>query len=229
MHPTSGNHHIKPLPRSVEEGTTGLQRGHRTSAHILLEDWPILSSIYLGVESLAQFVKDGLRVSDYPIKLSKGQEQKFSENVSRFWNSFSDQNLVLDAIVLNKLVDSYLKNMHSLHPFLDVHTLRNSVSRFGQQYSTLHNSQVENSEDNAIVLLVLALGEVLSYEWWDYSDSRPGISYFVLATRILEHKSGINTIARAQAHLLAALYLGQFADTLKSWDHISIACEIVLT
>ena len=152
------------------------------------------------------------------MKLSESQEQNLGQNVYQVLDNrkFSDQCLGLDTSVLNKFVDSYLENMHSLHPFLDVCALRNSVSRFGQQYPNLLGSQAEISVDKAIILLVLALGEVLKNDWWNSSHSRPGMPYFVWATRILEQQPGQNTITHAQAHILAALYLGQFSDILKS-------------
>ncbi|KAF2195515.1 hypothetical protein K469DRAFT_681823 [Zopfia rhizophila CBS 207.26] len=59
-------------------------------------------------------------------------------------------------------------------------------------------------------------------------DHMPGMAYFSYATDILGNQQGGNTIAHAQANLLAALYLGQFARVLESWSWISNACRVCL-
>ncbi|KAF2687795.1 hypothetical protein K458DRAFT_170339 [Lentithecium fluviatile CBS 122367] len=69
----------------------------------------------------------------------------------------------------------------------------------------------------------------------DDSDSRPrnidvlpGMAYFSYATDILGNQQGGNTVAHAQAMLLAALYLSQFARVLESWSWINNACRVCL-
>lgn len=69
----------------------------------------------------------------------------------------------------------------------------------------------------------------------DASDTRarnidilPGMAYFSYATDILGNQNGGNTIAHAQAMLLAALYLGQFGRVLESWSWTNNACRICL-
>lgn len=59
-------------------------------------------------------------------------------------------------------------------------------------------------------------------------DILPGMGYFAYATDILGNHQGGNTVAHAQAMILAALYLGQFARVLESWSWINNACRIVL-
>ncbi|KAF2268499.1 hypothetical protein CC78DRAFT_372218 [Lojkania enalia] len=59
-------------------------------------------------------------------------------------------------------------------------------------------------------------------------DCMPGMGYFCYATDILGNQQGGNTIAHAQAMLLAALYLGQFARVLESWSWINNACRVCL-
>ncbi|KAF2115552.1 hypothetical protein BDV96DRAFT_646544 [Lophiotrema nucula] len=59
-------------------------------------------------------------------------------------------------------------------------------------------------------------------------DSMPGMAYFSYATDILGNQQGGNTIGHAQAMLLAALYLGQFARVLESWSWINNACRVCL-
>jgi hypothetical protein len=57
-------------------------------------------------------------------------------------------------------------------------------------------------------------------------DILPGMAYFSYATDILGNQQGGNTIGHAQAHLLAGLYLGQFARVLESWSWIHNACRV---
>ncbi|KAF1942436.1 hypothetical protein EJ02DRAFT_168438 [Clathrospora elynae] len=59
-------------------------------------------------------------------------------------------------------------------------------------------------------------------------DVLPGMAYYAYATDILGNQQGGNTVAHAQAMLLAALYLSQFARVLESWSWINNACRVVL-
>ncbi|CAI6335321.1 unnamed protein product [Periconia digitata] len=59
-------------------------------------------------------------------------------------------------------------------------------------------------------------------------DIIPGMAYFSLATDIMGNNTAGNTVAHAQANLLAALYIAQFARVMESWSWISNACRIAL-
>jgi hypothetical protein len=59
-------------------------------------------------------------------------------------------------------------------------------------------------------------------------DKLPGMAYFSYATDILGNHVGGNTVAHAQANLLAALYVAQYARVLESWSWINCACRICL-
>lgn len=59
-------------------------------------------------------------------------------------------------------------------------------------------------------------------------DILPGMAYFAYATDILGNQQGGNTVAHAQAMILAALYLSQFARVLESWSWINNACRVVM-
>ncbi|KAF1831715.1 hypothetical protein BDW02DRAFT_571770 [Decorospora gaudefroyi] len=59
-------------------------------------------------------------------------------------------------------------------------------------------------------------------------DILPGMAYYAYATDILGNQQGGNTTAHAQANLLAALYVSQFARVLESWSWINNACRIIL-
>ena len=201
--------------------------------------------------------------------------------------------------VLWELYDSYIENIHKLHPFMNASKLRRMIKEFSEQYSpdvnakhtgspaanALANHQlsqslkrkrsssaygepysakgaIERSLRNALVLLVLALGKVCAHHdplpspqsdkmsytnggWGvhangsfnsDISDDNrprnvdilPGMGYFAYATDILGNQQGGNTVAHAQAMILAALYLSQFARVLESWSWINNACRVVL-
>lgn len=59
-------------------------------------------------------------------------------------------------------------------------------------------------------------------------DILPGMAYFSYATDILGNQQGGNDVAHAQAMLLAALYLSQYARVLESWSWINNACRVCL-
>ncbi|KAF1351537.1 hypothetical protein EJ07DRAFT_168937 [Lizonia empirigonia] len=201
--------------------------------------------------------------------------------------------------VLWELYDSYIENIHKLHPFMNAGELRKMIKEFSEQYSpdinakhtgsptanALANHQlsqgrkrkrsgsafgepysakgaIERSLRNALVLLVLALGKVCAHHeplpspqsdkmshtnggWGVHADGSfnsdtsddnrprnvdalPGMGYFAYATDILGNQQGGNTVAHAQAMILAALYLSQFARVLESWSWINNACRVAL-
>jgi hypothetical protein len=59
-------------------------------------------------------------------------------------------------------------------------------------------------------------------------DIMPGMAYFSYATDILGNQQGGHTVAHAQAMILAALYISQFARVLESWSWINSACRITM-
>ncbi len=59
-------------------------------------------------------------------------------------------------------------------------------------------------------------------------DLLPGMAYYAYATDILGNQQGGNTVTHAQAMLLAALFLSQYARVLESWNWINNACRIAL-
>jgi hypothetical protein len=203
------------------------------------------------------------------------------------------------AKVVDDLLQSYIDNMHNLHPLLNrpklqkmvrdfkeqyspdarpmpvaspaAHQLNPSLKRkrsssgFGEPYSS--RGAIERSLRNAIILLVLALGKVCSYKknlpspqsdkcpqpsgaWGSFNhgsqtngsfnsdssddgrprniDIMPGMAYFSYATDILGNQQGGHTVAHAQAMILAALYISQFARVLESWSWINSACRITM-
>ncbi|KAF9728474.1 hypothetical protein PMIN04_010457 [Paraphaeosphaeria minitans] len=59
-------------------------------------------------------------------------------------------------------------------------------------------------------------------------DLLPGMAYFAYATDILGNQPGGHTVVHAQAMILAALYIGQFARVLESWSWINSACRVIV-
>ncbi|KAH8699411.1 hypothetical protein GQ44DRAFT_632756 [Phaeosphaeriaceae sp. PMI808] len=59
-------------------------------------------------------------------------------------------------------------------------------------------------------------------------DILPGMAYFSYATDILGYQQAGNTVGHAQAMILAALYVSQFARVLESWSWINNACRITM-
>jgi hypothetical protein len=214
-----------------------------------------------------------------------------------------DGKLDFNSCILGELYESYITNIHNLHPFMDPNKIRRMFQGFSEQYSpdvksnsaasalaksfTSHSNQglktersgsgfsepysskgaMERSLRNAIVLLILALGKVCSYKEQlpspqsdkvtamngahglhkesshasdnlssDTADDHrprnidilPGMAYFACATDILGNQQGGNTVAHAQAMILAALYLSQYARVMESWSRINDACRITM-
>tara|TARA_R110002003_G_scaffold63_13_gene5880 strand:- start:2819 stop:4255 length:1437 start_codon:yes stop_codon:yes gene_type:complete len=59
-------------------------------------------------------------------------------------------------------------------------------------------------------------------------DLLPGMAYFSYATDILGNQQGGHTVGHAQAMILAALYINQFARVLESWSWINSACRVIV-
>jgi hypothetical protein len=124
-------------------------------------------------------------------------------------------------------------------------------STFGEPHTP--HSASERSLHNCIVLLVLALGQVCSFkEPLPYPASNevanptgsfssigpedhgprniehlPGLVCYSYASDILEKHRGY-TVGHAQANILAALFIGQYARVMESWNWIRNACQIAM-
>jgi Fungal Zn(2)-Cys(6) binuclear cluster domain len=96
---------------------------------------------------------------------------------------------------------------------------------------------IDHSISKAIVLLVLALGQICAHKTplirplsastgiqKNNVNVIPGLMYYHLAAEIISRYAGQTDIIYTQASLLAALYMGQLAQTLASYQHIWNAC-----
>ncbi|KAH3938328.1 hypothetical protein HBI81_260710 [Parastagonospora nodorum] len=184
---------------------------------------------------------------------------------------------------MDRLLDSYERNMHNLHPIFDRSKLQKMFREFKDRYSPDAKGMkrkrrssacgeryqperaIEYSLRNATVLLVLALGAVCydkkrnkplpspksdksphsknasglfpdsngSLDSDTTNDPRPkntdlmpGMAYYSYATDILGSHHGGLGIENAQAYILAALYISQYARVLESWCWINSACRV---
>jgi hypothetical protein len=205
-----------------------------------------------------------------------------------------DGRLDVRCVVMDELLVSFHRNIHRLHPFLDLTELQNMFQEFTENYDapTGHGNlaspanyqlksgkrrrpdgtsglpypgggKIKCSLHHAIVLLVLALGKVCSYQqtvalpsphspanaisesygstshpYGSFNsgtfgesgssnvDTLPGMAYYTQAVAILGSHHGGQTIAHAQAFILAALYMSQYARVLESWSWAHHACQV---
>ena len=177
-----------------------------------------------------------------------------------------------DNDTVHRLHRRYMDHLHKLHPFLDRKELEKKIEMFICMYCpTSRNHQqgakrkrskdkslpspvgtvrtdrslqprIEKSIDNAVILLVLALGSICEYPHYpvpapvcrDYCKERdiiPGVAYYKYATQILGSLQGANSLPHVQAALLAALYAGQLAHPLQSHGWIkqaARACQVLV-
>lgn len=179
-----------------------------------------------------------------------------------------------DNGTVHRLHRSYMDHFHKLNPFLDPKSLEKKIEMFICMYCpTSGNHQqgakrkrsedkslpspvgvvrtdrslqrrIEQSIDNAVILLVLALGSICEYPHCpvpapvcrDYCKERdvniiPGVAYYKYATQILGSLQGANSLPHVQAALLAGLYAGQLAHPLQShgWiNQAARACQVLV-
>lgn len=140
-------------------------------------------SIYSNVSSPA-LGKDDHPPSDHS-KSSTANGSSYQDSTEFEGGLGPDGRPDFDFQVLQQLYDSYMQNMHNLHPFLNPREIHTMVEEFGEHVnamptgrpgvkrkrSTSHFGEphllggaIERSLRNAIVLLILAIGKVCSYK-----------------------------------------------------------------
>lgn len=170
----------------------------------------------------------------------------------------------LDEGTIDTLLDSYLRHIHNMHPFLDERRLRRDFDKFielngsgrrpirsargsdsrplKRQCSTDLRMAVvvesgeqvplERSPQNAIVYLVMALGEICSHREplpaFVDMDAIPGMAYYTKAAEIMGDQGDGNDLVHAQMFLLAGLYKGQLARVKESMSWITMAGRAIL-
>lgn len=175
---------------------------------------------------------------------------------------------------VHHLYISYMVHLHKLHPFLDPNDLEKNIEMFIRTYCSSVNNhngsvdqlrgakcrrslfpvadrasppRIEQSIDNAVILLVLALGSIckccgcpvpspVSPGIQGLREERnvdiiPGLAYYGYATQILGSLQGGNDLSHVQAALLAGLYAGQLAHSFQSYGWIfqgTRACQMLV-
>ncbi|EED11631.1 hypothetical protein TSTA_108190 [Talaromyces stipitatus ATCC 10500] len=127
----------------------------------------------------------------------------------------------------------------SLHPILDKFALEQKIMNFSNQYSN-SNRRIDRSIDNAVILLVVALGAICECKdrippLATVEDAArnvhviPGLAYYAHATDILGNMQGGTSLSNVQAALLAGLYMGQLVHPFQSHGWISQAATACQT
>jgi hypothetical protein len=152
---------------------------------------------------------------------------------------------------VDRYVWSYHTHLGILHPILTPRHLNGLIKNFLQSMPG-HPSRSINT---ALVLLVLALGEICTHttkipdvseledQWaagaaqrYHFPKARnldilPGLPYFVLATTIIGNQLGGNSIPHVHAFILASLYYAQLGRVLESHTslcHAYRALQVIL-
>ena len=173
--------------------------------------------------------------------------------------------LTTDPDTVRSLHLRYMDRLHRVHPFLGEKDLKNKVETFIGTYCfvgrlnttgnhrkqgtkrrrlspTSYSKPLTRSVNNAVVLLVLALGSICECRNYPLPTSVPqghckkknvfpGLDYYRFAAQILGVFQGGHDLLHVQAGLLAGLYADQLAHPCQSHGWIyqaSRACQVLL-
>lgn len=279
---TDNNHTLN----SGSKERVGFQGNHTTPAQNLLDEWDTMGTFPIGVEYLDNLRDKGCRYSEYPMQLEQGRgllQERLGLGLDARPNfsiaGVDDLHMLymkhihalhpfLDCYELQRMMKEF-KEQYSLDE-RDANTAATAAlhsnpgtkrkrSSYGLGESFSHIGAIEHTLRNAIVLLVLALGQVCSFkaplpcpqsdrgvhtnEIWGSSNSKshsmvntcsknidipPGMACFSYAIDIMGSRQGGNTVEHAQAMILIALYIGQYARVLESWSWVQSACRVAM-
>ena len=171
----------------------------------------------------------------------------------------------MTTAVIESYFVSYVEQIHTMHPFLDIHHVRELLDdcikhdalRVGtrqfdahegpnghwtRQDSPLVFTPPRTSDlDNALILLVLALGEVCEHGKsslmhqkdgggeWSTSRNLPGTTWFTRAMTLLLTMSLDRALPHAQVFLLAGLFAAHFDHAKESKSCFAIAGQTLRT
>lgn len=156
--------------------------------------------------------------------------------------------LELSATMMNNYFANFMERIYIMHPFVDTTDLRNLfddfLARYGPTPQHSHSGGVHDESDlrwrgqrptewfrvprerspgDAVVFLILALGEICEHRIplpataldpkSDKADvsTIPGLPYYVRAIEIMKREACCDSLMHAQIFLLAGLYTGQLA------------------
>ncbi|KAJ5790047.1 uncharacterized protein N7518_007058 [Penicillium psychrosexuale] len=230
------------------EGELAIPIGHTTAAHNLLS-WPSVQSLIHPLKRSGEYVME--------LEANRGLITAYDED--GVGNPSDDSQVLVPPATENGRLDielsgrfnanssttqryyqSYLSNIHKVHPFLDQTELSMQVDDFTQYYCSENFSsqiqpRVEGTIYNAIILLVLAIGAFcdqpspLTFPSTDTPIA--GLSLYGFAVSTLGPSQGGTNLKHAQACLLAGIYIGQFAHPFQSYSWISQAswvCQLLI-
>jgi hypothetical protein len=175
-----------------------------------------------------------------------------------------DRSLRIDCTTVKRLFDSCMKNIWVIYPIFDYERMKAQAENFMTGYSPCDvleetgycgppRRPIDHSPDNAIMLLVLALGKLYEHDDFiayplDSSPSNsnvvssaprasseppmnvdiiPGLAYYTEAIHIISELGGKRSLAFAHACILAGLYMGTLGRVLQSWHWIHQATQLV--
>ncbi|KAI1122190.1 hypothetical protein F5Y10DRAFT_281884 [Nemania abortiva] len=141
---------------------------------------------------------------------------------------------------------SFKENILNMHPIIGPNDLDSMVEAFLEARSGAATTQPvtlpvtadnhhaasrepglpQRSIDEAVVLLVLALGKICLHSHTT-PDAIPGLQYFVLATRIMGSQVGGCDLEHVHGQILAGLYCGQIGRVVDSSFYISWASRTI--
>lgn len=132
----------------------------------------------------------------------------------------------LDKATSDVLLAAYHSKVHCHHPMLDYGTLLH-------YYDRLFNEPFSWTIETAIILVVLALGEIASSSSAQITatdKNRPGMTYFDPAFRIISKEAQFDfglSAQVAQAQVLSGIFFAYLAYPLLSWRMIHSASTTV--
>lgn len=244
-------------PEDIDDWTSSGFNHDRAAPQNLLQHWPTIASLLQ-----ASYVKrdDGLVVETEdrgvspswtraeriqmdgptsPARRNKKSGNGIKSSLYADGTVKAGRGVDLNSSTIKTLHDSYIRNFHVVHPFLDNSRLRCIISRFVGKYGTgrpLHEKPPERSPDNCIVYLVLALGQISLHPEplqgtvdRGNMDVTPSLGYYTKAAEILGDHCDGNELVHVQMFLLAGLYKGQLARVNESMSWITMAGRAVLT
>lgn len=175
--------------------------------------------------------------------------------------------LELSTSKVNSYFASFMERIHIMHPFLDATDLRKSFDDFIARYNPksqysdtdgtgdesnawwrLHPANDsfrvprERSPDDAMIFLVLALGEICEHTgllpktrsdgWMGNNDGMydtPGLVYFERSVALMSSTVCADSLMYVQIYLLAGLYVGQLARVKESMGWFTRAGRVLRT
>ena len=232
-------------PGLLDQGAN-VSAKHTIAAHNLLT-WPVIKALL--PEGYSQEYVMDLEGGRGPIQVYGQDDANSGASLSFETDEHGITEcgiFTTDPDTVRSLHLSYMNLLHKVHPFLDEKDLENKVETFIGTYCSVGRLNTTNSYreqgtkrrrltparsyckplsrsvENAMVLLVLALGSICECRNYPLPNLKPqshcekrnvlpGLAYYGYAAQILGGLQGNNDLPHVQAALLAGLYTDQLA------------------